>query len=534
VNLRILNTDIESYKIGNIRIEPFVFYLFLLINLVPVLLSEFFLTVDGPSHVYNANIFNNLIFDRNSILNEYFAINSNINPNIFGHLILSFLLLIFPGVIAEKLLIIAFLIIFPIIFRRVIQLDKEDNVLISYFIFPFTYSYLFLFGFYNFVIGITLLLVFVYYWLRIIKSKISLKEAGFLTLLATLICLSHLFVYVILLLYIFIYIIVAHISDKISFRLQIKYNLIIQLPGLIIVGLFVIYGIKNVFRIQYIEFLDTLLMFLEAAPAKAILLGKEAKFTRFIVVAIIIISLSYFYYRIKYKIKLKLIDYPWNWFVLIIFILSFILPDYLSDSIGLVSHRLQLILFIFLFILLAKVKMQPVVNILILFLILYINLSLVLIYSNTVIKNNPIVKDLQNVERIIEDNKVMVPVINSNNRFYQHISNYIGYDKDVVIMENYEASLGHFPVLWRHESVPNVMIGNLSIREIKSFSWVSNQANRPKYADYVLLISDESKNFIETDLDILEKELSNNYYIKYQAKNGYIKLYCKNNEILLN
>ena len=61
------------------HIEPYYFYFFLLINLIPVLSFKFFPTVDGPAHLYNSNLIVELLKNPESTINDFFAFNHNIN-----------------------------------------------------------------------------------------------------------------------------------------------------------------------------------------------------------------------------------------------------------------------------------------------------------------------------------------------------------------------------------------------------------------------------------------------------------------------
>ena len=126
-------------------IEKYFFLIVTILNLIPVLSGKFFTTLDGAAHLYNSNLINILLFENNIDLQNFFVLNHEPVPNWTGHFILSFFNYFFPAFIAEKILVLLYLIGLPYSFRRLIKTISPDNYLLSYFIFPFSYSLFFCF-----------------------------------------------------------------------------------------------------------------------------------------------------------------------------------------------------------------------------------------------------------------------------------------------------------------------------------------------------------------------------------------------------
>src|SRR6187549_2575351 len=137
-------------------VEKYFFFSLSIINLIPVLFYKFFPTLDGPAHLYNATIINQLLAG-NEYLEKFFRFNPEPVPNWTGHFLLSCFNLLLPAFIAEKLLLVLYLLGLPFSFRSLIKTIASGNVFISYYIFPFTYSFLFFLGFYNFCVGLVFL-----------------------------------------------------------------------------------------------------------------------------------------------------------------------------------------------------------------------------------------------------------------------------------------------------------------------------------------------------------------------------------------
>ena len=70
-----------------------IFFIFLIIHLLPLFSVDILLTLDGPSHLYNAKLFNELLTG-NDLVSELYQINTELVPNYLGHLILSFFIVV--------------------------------------------------------------------------------------------------------------------------------------------------------------------------------------------------------------------------------------------------------------------------------------------------------------------------------------------------------------------------------------------------------------------------------------------------------
>lgn len=122
------------------KAEYYFFYVFLVINLLPILVFKFFPTVDGPAHLYNSRLIIELL-GQNSLLDNYFIFNE-IAPNWLGHILLSFFQLLFPAYIAEKCLLLIYFIGFPVSFRAFIKIQPDHNNTLIYLVFPFLIAWL--------------------------------------------------------------------------------------------------------------------------------------------------------------------------------------------------------------------------------------------------------------------------------------------------------------------------------------------------------------------------------------------------------
>ena len=165
------------------RWENALFWLLLLIHILPVLQNKYFLTGDGPSHVYNAKVVLDYIQDHNwDFYSEYYDFNANLEPNWLSHAILAALISIFPDFLADKILVLAYLLLFAFGWRFLIRQINPQNAFIVLIGLPFMYQRTFQMGFYNYSLSIALMFWVVGYWIKH-KEDLKLKRLIYLMLL---------------------------------------------------------------------------------------------------------------------------------------------------------------------------------------------------------------------------------------------------------------------------------------------------------------------------------------------------------------
>lgn len=166
----------------------------IVIYLLPIWMFDYFPTQDGVSHVYNAQIiteYNNSNYE----FNDYYEINWFPFPNWLSHISLALLMYIFPSLIAEKIFLSLYVILFPLAIRyflNAVQSDRDSLVILS---FTFIYNYLLLMGFYNFAVSVPLFFLTLGYWWKH-KDKLRTIHVILLNLLIILIYFAHLISYV--------------------------------------------------------------------------------------------------------------------------------------------------------------------------------------------------------------------------------------------------------------------------------------------------------------------------------------------------
>lgn len=516
------------------RIEPYYFYFFLLINLIPVLAFKFFPTVDGPAHLYNSKLIVELLKESNSTLNDYFYFNNSVNPNWSGHFFLSLFISITPSFIAEKIVLLIYLVGLPISMRFFFKTLSIENKYLLYLVFPFTYSYLFYYGFYNFNIGIVLFFWGLALWIKYI-NKLTIQKVAILALISTLICMSHLFVFVIFLMVI-LFLNISHIYlkqlyNKSDIKVIIKLFLFQALAlsfGLIVMVTYILNSPVHNLSSVYIPFNDIITLLIKISPAKGINYGRANIVTQwifYIIVAFMIYFSAFKLHAFLKKKEYRLKNSLWLIVSLVTLILIFIIPDSIGAAVGFNTHRLMLFFFLFLIIWLALQNVNIWFKAFVFIIITYINFAFVLHNKKSISYSSIVANELVIASNYLEPYSTVLPIVISDNFPFSHISNYLGVSKPMILLENYEASLNHFPLKWNYKEMPQLLFGNIRAGSICE-TW-KNSSNEEKIIDYVFIFNDKQ----QISDTICSREINNclnsHYQLLYEGLEEKVKIFKK-------
>ena len=534
------------------KIEKYVFLLVTVLNLIPVLQGKYFPSMDGAAHLYNSNIIKELIFKNNNLFELFFSFNEILVPNWIGHFLLSFLNFFFPAFIAEKALLLSYLIGLPYAFRALIKTIDSQNIGLSYFIFPFSYSFLFILGFYNFTISIILMLITLNYWMKNDNQQFSNKKILILTLLLTFTFFSHVFVFSLLVFFIGLHILFNLLYQSLSRFNNIKKSIkqaLIKCGKLLIASFIPLFllcfyftTIHSANDYIFLEKQKLIQWIKQIRPIIAYNTTIEEEYTTKIFYILIVLVIISIYKRINsiiksfelrkeeentiYETKNILIKSDfWMILTFILLFLYFVLPD--SDySAGFVSVRLCLLFFIFLIIWLSVQKFSKwLVGLSVIFLI-YFHFKLNIFYSSVIKDLNKVAVNCESATEHIEPNSIVLPINYNDNWLLGHFSNYLGVDNPIVILENYELDVGYFPLKWNENYVPNTLLGNIELGKHFCKQWKSNNQNSRKVINYVFVLGDFPykldscdqvvKDIIQKNYDLIYKNESCNLFkIKY-------------------
>ncbi|MCD6012722.1 MAG: hypothetical protein K0Q79_2584 [Flavipsychrobacter sp.] len=161
-------------------------------SMAMIWLPGYYLTGDGPCHVYNAQILHDLVAGRNTeFYSRYYEILWQPNPNWFTTMVLALLMFVVNGVVAEKIFLTLYVLVyvggFYVLLKKVS--GKVSWLLLAVFLFVFTHALTK--GFYNFSFSIAFYFWTVWAWLQYLEER-RLKTGLLFFLFLFLVFFTHL------------------------------------------------------------------------------------------------------------------------------------------------------------------------------------------------------------------------------------------------------------------------------------------------------------------------------------------------------
>lgn len=524
------------------KYEKFLFLAVALANLIPVVGHHFFPTLDGPAHLYNANLINHLLFHAD--FDSFFQFNSELVPNLTGHVLLCFFKWFLPGYLAEKMVLIVYFLGVSYAFRRLVKSYNPEYIGLSYLIFPISYNFLLSLGFYNFSLGLIGLLLILSFWIRNKQTIASSpKKILILSIFFILTYFSHILMFCIALLvcgfYLFIWFLKVVFETKKfkeAFIQEGKKGLVLLVSSLIPLILTTLYfssrpdtGVKIFLPkeelIKWLNYFNPIICYHE---------GIESGFTRKIIYILyaliiggIIIRIKNRFSAIKTPEQKGIFHFHDTWLLVtgIMLVLLFIMPDD-NGSASIISMRFGLLFFLFLMIWISSLKQARWFTFICMSLLLAIHAKRIRYYDSVMDTYDPIAINCNKAADFIKPNSVVAPLNLTGFWFEAHFSNYLGSDKPMIILENYEATMNYFPLLWNMPKLPNFHLGTKHIADCPLFPWMpSNPQNEKKQVDYIFALG----NWDSTNVDHLKtlELISSNFIQTY--KNEHCTLYRRKN-----
>lgn len=482
------------------KAEPWFFVLVVCGHLWPLLHVQYFPTLDGPAHVYNARLIAELLFYSSSGLDLFYSVNPAPIPNLSGHLILVFLQLVLPGWVAEKVLQIIIVAGIAIGFRYLIKKTGARSLVAVYLIFPFTYSFFFFYGFYNFCLSLAILFFAIGTMEHFHNRSPKLWAPLLILVLALLLYFSHLLTFAVFCFY-------AAVKTLHTFRKagvaisERRYAFLLfclaVLPGLILATVFILKQDVGAGELDFLSLAETANMYKVITPAKGILYGKEDKYTQWIFYTIVFMFIYSVLNRFRKKEPTEDLGGIFGFLFVGFFALSFVVPNQGLLSGGILTSRIVLFALIFSIVFLAKVRMHPIAQGLILFVITYANIACLLIYTDATKCEQIIINEISQTALQFEKGAVVMPLTTSDFWIREHYSNYLGYEKPLVILENYEAELQYFTLQWTTQGRDIQHAAYADWDEFRVSGILGRQpANE---TDYILVLSDTGKDRLGSD-----------------------------------
>jgi len=433
--------------------ERWFFFLFVAASCSVFFLTRHFVTLDGPAHLYNAGLLAEMI-KGNSSLYDYYEFNSLLIPNWMGHFFLSFFQLFLPGEWSEKLFLVLYVFAFSYSFRFFVRQYDRKNGMISILILPFVFSTFLYFGFYNFSIAF----VFLFRLLGVLKKYEGKYDILFyLRFSGLLLCIwySHITVFVFALLLtaslrVFHHYLKGMVWKK--FLRESAFLFIAVLPGVILTLLYKQkYGSPDGF--SYLP-VDEIHHYFYRIQSFVHYTTDEGKFNFYFFWFFVgsIVVLLFFRISARGPHSPLILDSDILFILAIpVAILCYVLPD--SDSKGgYIIIRMNYMFYLLIFSWIATQRWNSLLQMISVAGILLVFAAETRFRTKIQLEASRMASDIYYAAELLPDQAVVLPVQLSSNWVTGHYSNYLGADKPVIILENYEAAQDYFPLRWKANS----------------------------------------------------------------------------------
>jgi len=520
------------------RAELLIFTTVTLVNLLPFLATRFFPSMDGPSHLCNSNIINQLVFYHNSLFHQFFTINPEPVPNWTSHLLVSLLMLVMPAFVAEKILILVILTGIPFAFRTLMQTISPRQTLYSFLIFPFTHSMFFFFGFYNFCLAVLFFLVTLNYWLRHEHIPWNPKRIFTFVLLVTSAYFSHIVIFGLLVILIILHMATGFIAGMVAREARFKTMILLLWKKVVIVTLasivpfmlfiYFFYSRPGTRVISYIARKDLISYLVTVRPVISFNIIDESRFTKYLfylVILMVAIGLGAFLTRLARSLFSKpaepqglperLLPRSSFWWLLVsaglMLLLFFTLPDGYGTA-SYTSLRVAFIFYLTLFLLISTFRLPWWVGLLALFIGVSADLALLRYYRPKIMDLSSLAMSVNKTAEHVAPNSTVLPVDGLEEWYTGHFADFLAVDKPIVMIKNYECVSGYFPVIWNKDTRPDCFLGSPATpRRYMNFGVTKGHPYIP--VDYVLVIGqyDPARDWFCT----LHRILTNDFLLVY-------------------
>lgn len=452
------------------KISQVLFIACMLIAVLWVWLPAIFLTGDGACAVYNAQLLHDLWQGKMSGFYEQFYVSLNEpNPNWLSHLIMAGCMYMVTGIVAEKILLSLYIVLYASGFYLLLnQIIKRPSLLYLGVFIPLFNQTLGK-GFYNFALGTGLYFYVIYYWIKFLNLR-SKGNTGMFFLMSTLLFFAHLMGFLLSLITCGILILSIGLSGEYEgkqFRLPF-----IAKAGISLVVLSAPWLMLTFWFTQHIGGLQMLLGFhpyrvVELFQLKYLQFGwgEEQIFLALTGLGFMAMLGFALYQRIRQGKAFRGHDGFGYAFVLLL-IAYIVLPEAFMGRMILISMRAQIFLFMVGFAFIAANIAPRWANGLGIFMGLNFLMLMGIRYPR-MLHAARVAKDIVSLAPYIQPGSVVLPlnfaptgidaqgnVVTEYNTLFKHTSDYLGTYKPLVMLDNYAANTGYFPMLWVYGNNP--------------------------------------------------------------------------------
>ncbi len=507
---------------------------------------HFYVTGDGPCHVYNARVLHDLWLGVNKdFYSRFFEVSNQPNPNWCATVLLSLPMFLFNGAVSEKLFLTLYAGMFAGGFYLLLKRINKEPSLWLLVVFLFIFHHTLSKGFYNFSFGIALFFWVVWSWLRFLGDR---KNAHALIFFVV----TGLLFFTQLLPFVFALITCGLLT--VTFALD---------KGESDKGVATRYFFKNVIFLFVLSapFLALMLWFTIKEGGMGLHLQphlyrlKELVQFRYLVnavhgeeffagmVGITLTSLLLFSVAGRFKGGFKVHRYDGLFlsFLFALFVCLFFPEDFMGRVI-LITMRAQLFVFILASCCIAymlPLRWRDAGGVL----LFTCFLCLSWVRFGYLQRASGAAMDYCSALQYIQPMRVVLPLdfdpagrdadgkpVADRNYLFSHAADYMGAEKPLIMLDNYEANAGYFPLSWTASTNPYARLGRFEgieghppCADIEAYTQTAGVS-----VDYLLFWCYDSSMLTKGHYAFLADQINRGYHEVYVSGSGRTVLYEKN------
>jgi hypothetical protein len=504
--------------------------------LLQVWLPGYYLTGDGPCHLYNARIVHDLWSHTNTnLFNRFYFLADNPDPNWLSTVIMALLLFVAKGAIAEKIFLSIYVLLFVSGFYQLLRKIGGGNsywlIAMFIFVFPLTLAK----GFYNFSFSIAFYFWMVWSWLLFLEKN-SIKNGLVFFLFATLIFFTHLLPFV------FAAATCGALAVSYAWALrvaesaggarryfirQVGWLFILLSPFLVLMGWFMqkqgglqLHLAPHPYRLVELIQFKFIINLVNAEKLPSLIAGC-------ILFALLAVASAKSFRRFTI--------HKYDGFLLSLLFVGFVYLFFPEDFMGraiIISMRTQLFVFILIVCTItyrlpeSNVKYAGAFLLFVCFGWLSVDrincrekASLALadyLFAGNLIRPGSVVLPLSFSREGLDGAGLMIA---NRNSVFHHAADYLGLDQPLIILDNYEANINYFPVQWRSAVNPYMLLASgegfeaiLPFAAIAAYKQASGVS-----IDYIVMWCFQPSFLANEHFNTLYDEIRRGYHIAYTS-----------------
>ena len=440
--------------------EPIAYWLAILAHLWPVWTNPWFVTLDGPCHVYNSRMVLALL-QGGGIAQEFLQFNHFPEPNWLGHVVMALAMTVTSANIAEKVIFTLIIGGMGWAFRELARTLAPDRVWLSWLIMPFLLTYTLRIGFINFSLGLPLLLIALGRFERFLKGeeRNAIWQMGLLLLALYFAHITAFMASLAILGMRSVVLLVQHDRSSIFRSLRLL-SLATVLPFMLTVAFLM--GHSTVSNAGTSIPLGELLGWVRDGSAWITLTREEIIYTRPIAAGLLVIT-CFGLSRLRWPI---ISDRSPSWaFALasLSMLAAFLfLPDKMASG-GVLSPRLLLFAMLLFAVFALTTSIPRWLAMGGTMLIAGADLAHLPQQAATAEVLSNEAQEILSVADQLDERSVLLPLNYGDNWMHSNFSEYVGAVSGCIVLDNIGAASPHFPLIWRPERSPHPVLGSFSL-----------------------------------------------------------------------